>query len=161
MKQKATIFFYSRTKLLYLFVLNMALFTTTAILTYLIFPEYLPVTAIVAFICMLSAGISGFLLLFPRKLAIISDFGIKIDDCAVLDWQDISHAKEIITNPISKRKIIIFILKDGVSYPLNKMQHLCKKSKYSAFSIPLYAMEKEDYEKIKELISSYVKLEII
>ena len=54
--------------------------------------------------------------------------------------------------------IIVFKLKENVTYPLSFMQKLCTNSPYGAFSIPLYAMTKEDKERIEQEIEKYVKI---
>lgn len=100
---------------------------------------------------------SVFVLVFPQKLAVVTNKSIKIDHNEPLLWQDVEYAEELRTNSYSPRSIIRLIVKEDAKYNLTFMQVLCKKNLYTAFSIPLYAMTAEDVEKIRDLVKKHTK----
>lgn len=108
-------------------------------------------------LCLLALISSIFVLIFPQKLAVVTNKSIKIDHNEPLLWQDVEVAEELRTNSYSPRSIIRLIVRKDAKYNLTFMQTLCKNNLYSAFSIPLYAMTKEDVEKIRDLVKKYTK----
>ena len=108
-------------------------------------------------LCLLALISSIFVLWFPQKLAVITNKSIKLDHNEPLLWQDIEVAEEIKTNCYSPRAIIRLIVRKDAKYKLTFMQVLCKKNLYTPFSIPLYAMSKEDVEKIREIVKKHTK----
>lgn len=98
---------------------------------------------------------SIFVLVVPQKLAVITNKSIKLDHNEPLLWQDVEVAEEIRTNSYSPRSIIRLIVREDAKYNLTFMQILCKKNLYSPFSIPLYAMSKEDVEQIREIVKKH------
>ncbi|MBQ2885130.1 MAG: hypothetical protein IJE43_15450 [Alphaproteobacteria bacterium] len=107
--------------------------------------------------CLLALISSLYVLLFPQKLAVVTNKSIKIDHNEPLLWQDVEVAEELRTNSYSPRSIIRLIVRKDAKYNLTFMQKLCKNNLYTPFSIPLYAMTKEDVEKIRELVKKHTK----
>lgn len=85
-----------------------------------------------------------FVLIFPQKLAVVTNEGIKIDHNAFLKWSDVALAEEKYTGWLTRRPIIALHLVPGAEYRLTFMQHLCRHNVFTPFSIPLYAMVPED-----------------
>ncbi len=108
-------------------------------------------------LCLLALISSLYVLLFPQKLAVVTNKSIKIDHNEPLLWQDVEVAEELRTNSYSPRSIIRLIVRKDAKYNLTFMQKLCKNNLYTPFSIPLYAMTKEDVEKIRELVKKHTK----
>lgn len=150
-------FYYDKKQLYLLTIINITLLVTVVILSNTI-SNSLWWCSIVSVICLLSVSASLFVTLMPQRLASISEIGLKIDHNELLKWEDIATAEKIKPSRFSKRKIIVFKLKDNISYPLTFMQKISANSPYGAFSIPLYAMTKEDCEKIEQEIEKYVKI---
>lgn len=98
---------------------------------------------------------AAYVYFFPKKLAVLSEEGIEIDHNALLKWEDIQAAEERFVSTVSKRKIIILRLREGVKYPLTFMQYICRNSEFTEFSIPLYAMTFQDQEAIRLLVTEY------
>lgn len=96
-----------------------------------------------------------FVMIFPQKLAVVTSKQIKIDHNAPLMWHDVKLAEEKRSSCISRRPFIALHLKDGVSYPLTFMQKLCQNNIFTPFSLPLYAMRKEDADKLRKLVKKY------
>ena len=152
-----SIFYYDKRQLYFLTIANVFLLVTVVLLSNVI-TNSLWWCSIVSVICLLSVSASAFVTLLPQKLASISEIGIRIDHNELLKWEDIKTAEKIKPSRFSKRMIIVFKLKENVTYPLSFMQKLCTNSPYGAFSIPLYAMTKEDKERIEQEIEKYVKI---
>lgn len=93
-------------------------------------------------------------LLFPQKLAIVTDEEIKIDDNAPLKWKNIAEANEIFAGPGRRRRIIALRPVEGFKCRLTFMQRICRHLQFTAFSIPLYAMTGEDAEKIRAIVAA-------
>lgn len=88
-----------------------------------------------------------------HRLAVIDEEGIKIDHCALLKWQDIEKAEDSTARCLlRKRKILILHPKEGIDYRYNPLQKLCMRSDFTAFSFPLYAMSREDENRIREML---------
>ena len=89
----------------------------------------------------------------------VTPASIKIDLCAPLKWKDIKKARKIqVGHQCCRREIIVLEVKDLSKHRLNFMQKLIKNSEFSAFSIPLYAMEPRDAEAIESIVGNYVSL---
>ncbi len=114
---------------------------------------------IVMFLTLAAFASAVFVLIFPQTLAVITREGIKIDHNSPLKWQDITLAEEKYTSPLTRHAIIVLHVKPAKenSYCLTFMQRLCRHNVFTPFSIPLYAMEAKDAEKIRELIKKRVK----
>ena len=150
-------FYYNIKKLYFLTAFNVLLLFAVVFLGQYI-PHSLWLCSIVTVLCLISLSASAFVTIFPQRLASINKEGIIIDHNEMLMWKDIETAEKIKPSRFSTREIIIFKLKDNVSYSLSFMQKICEKSPYGAFSIPLYAMTKEDKEKIEQEIKKYIKI---
>lgn len=98
-----------------------------------------------------------FVLIYPQTLAVVNSKGIKIDHNEPLLWQDVATAEELRTNGYSYRSIIRLNLKKDAKYKLTFMQKLCQHNLYTPFSIPLYAMDEKDIEKIRKIVKKYTK----
>ena len=98
-----------------------------------------------------------FVLIFPQKLAVVTNEGIKIDHNAFLKWSDVALAEEKYTGWLTRRPIIALHLVPGAEYRLTFMQHLCRHNVFTPFSIPLYAMVPEDAAKIRTLVKRYAE----
>ena len=88
----------------------------------------------------------------PQRLAKIDDEGIVIDKNVKLKWSDIEKAERFKRISVFGRDFIRFKLKKSAGYRLRHMQKLSAMSKYGAFSIPLYAMTKDDAALIEKEI---------
>ena len=113
----------------------------------------------VMILTLLSLAGSLFVVISPLNLAIVTDETIKIDHNQPLRWEDIEIAREFRVNNIFKRSVIALHLKQGVEYKLTFMQKICKNHKFTAFSIPLYAMNSSEAEKIRKHIIKHCKYE--
>lgn len=102
---------------------------------------------------------SLFVYIFPPRLARIDSRSIQIDRAVPLLWCDVVRARLTYSSCLKLRQIIVFELKPRVVYPLTFMQKICKYSRFTPFSIPLYAMESGEQKAICDEISKYCKLE--
>lgn len=150
-------FYYNRKKLrnwaiFNLFMLLIVLPMSAGCLSWLFF------ISIVKVIVLLSALAAFYVYMCPQVLAEIDKKGIKIDHNALLKWEDIKKAQKIkVRGCCLGRDIIRFELKEKAIYPLTFMQKISKSSVYGAFSIPLYAMTKEDAESIEKEIDNHLQ----
>ena len=167
-KQKTTneIFHYDYRQLLILAMFNIVLTCTLFVLSKFIAQNNIITTAIqfymlvfVMVLTLLSLAGSLFVVISPLNLAIVTDETIKIDHNQPLRWEDIEIAKEFVVNCFFKRPVIVLQLKQGVEYKLTFMQKICKNHKFTAFSIPLYAMSNKEAEKIRKHIIKHCKYE--
>ena len=136
-----------------LIILLLALgFTATTL------PEICLITGI-KIVALISCLAAFYVYLKPQKLAQIDDEGIIIDHNAKLKWKDIESVEHFgkCHCCFCGRKFLRFKLKKGVQYPLTWMQRISSTSKYGAFSIPLYAMTKEDGQAIEKEIEKHLK----
>ena len=151
------VFYYNKNQLLLLSIFNgIMLFSVICISNF--FDSFLWWNAIVTVLCLASLAASLFVTLFPQKLAIVSKEGIKIDHNDLLKWSNIEVAEKIKPAKFSRRQIIVFKIKENCKYNRSLMQKISEKSPYGAFSIPLYAMNSKDKEKIEQEISKYIKI---
>lgn len=152
------VFYYSRCKLaLYLF-LNLVLLVLALFFSWVVFPEHAIVYYFAIVTCVLAVFAVAAVLIINYPLAVLTSDSIKIDLCQPLKWKDIKTAKKTQAGYNRwKRDIIIFEVKDISKYRLNFVQRLIKNSEYTAFSIPLYAMNADDAKAIEAKIFKYVK----
>jgi len=150
-------FYYNRKKLrnwaiASLFILLIALgFVATTL------PEIALITAI-KLVALASALVAFYVYMKPQKLAQIDNEGIIIDHNAKLKWKDIEALEKFEGRGLCGRSFIRFKLKSGKKYPLTFTQKLASGSKYGAFSIPLYAMTKDDAAAIEKEIKKHLKI---
>lgn len=156
-------FYYSRRKLGLYLLFNCGLLLLALLFTWMIFPDYTPVYRFAIAACTISAISALLALLIRHPLAVITPESIRIDFCQPLKWKDIAAARKItiakyyLGKREYKRNIIIFDVPDLSKYKLNFMQKLSKNSEFSAFSIPLYAMDDKEAGKIEKLIRRQIK----
>ncbi len=150
-------FYYDHEKLQKLVLLN-AILLSMVILIGNGCREYMWVTSVVAVLCLISFSASLYIVIFPQRLALIDDEGIKIDHNAKLKWDDISKAEHKKLKGCLHREIILIRVKDGVTYRRSFMQYFSKHSPYGEFSIPLYAMTEEDKKNITSEISKHIAI---
>lgn len=150
-------FHYSRRKLALYLVFNLVLLALALFFTWLIFPSYPLVYEFALAACVLSV-LSVMAVFFIRHpLAVVTSEAVRIDFCCPLYWKDVSAIKKIIVGrSFYKKTILVFEIRNLSSYPLNFMQRLIRKSEFSAFSIPLYAMEAKEAQAIETLLHSLV-----
>ncbi len=153
---KTDVFYYSRKKLVFYLLFNLGLLSLALFFTWVIFPQYEIIYSFALITCLLSVLAIIVAMIIRHPLAVITSSSIKIDFCAPLKWKDIKIAhKEI----FGHKELIIFDVKNLSKYKLNLMQKLIKNSKFSAFSIPLYAMDFRDAEAIERIIEQYVHID--
>lgn len=121
-------------------------------------PEYLGWISVAAVLCLISFSASLYVVIFPQRLALINEEGIKIDHNALLKWEDIDSAEQRRVSGCLKRDIIFITPKEGVIYRPSLMQRISRRSPYGAFSIPLYAMTADDREAITKALETYIKI---
>ena len=129
-------------------LLNSGLLTSTILLAYHMFVIVLSVLALLG---------SLFVVIFPQRLALLTNEGITIDHNETLKWKDIEIAKEVKANYLYPQPAIALLTKEGVEHKLTFMQIICKNNLFTSFSIPLYAMKKEDATKIQKIIKQKCK----
>lgn len=120
--------------------------------------EHMWFISVIAVLCLISFSASLYVVIFPQRLAQIDDEGIKIDHNAKLKWEDIDKAECKKVKGFLHREIIFLQVKEGVKYRRSLMQYFSKHSPYGEFSIPLYAMTKEDGNRIKDEMNKYIKI---
>lgn len=99
----------------------------------------------------------GYLCLLPHRAVVIDNQSIKIDHCRPLLWKDIKNFEEkVVRCGWQKRKVLVLNPKKNIKYHYNFLQkHNCG---FSAFSIPLYHILREDDERqIMELVAARVR----
>ncbi len=151
-------FYYSRKKLFALFIVSLIVLAVAACVARFLNMSS-GVTTVIVFCPILFVLVSYFLWMFPRRLAHIDNNSIQIDRAVPLMWKDVAKARKIVSNHLCKRNIIVFDLKPGKVYPLTLMQSFCQSTKFTAFSIPLYAMKKKDRDTICKEIAKHCKME--
>ena len=153
---KTDVFYYSRKKLAFYLLFNLGLLSLALFFTWVIFPQYEIIYSFALTTCVLSVLAIVIAMIIRHPLAVISSSSIKIDFCVPLKWKDIKLARKVIFGP---KELIILDVKDLSKYKLNFMQKLIKNSKFSAFSIPLYAMDFREAEAIEKIIEQYVRID--
>lgn len=156
---RTDVFYYSRRKLALYLLFNLGLLTLALFFTWVIFPQYGLVYSFAVGTCLLSVAAASAVIIIHHPLAVITPASIKIDLCAPLKWKDIKKARKIqVGHQCCRREIIVLEVKDLSKHRLNFMQKLIKNSEFSAFSIPLYAMEPRDAEAIESIVGNYVSI---
>jgi hypothetical protein len=95
---------------------------------------------------------------FKPTLAVVNAQGIKIDHNPFLHWQDIDHAEYRLSSSVLKRPFIALITKEGVTFNLTFMQRLCQHNRFTAFSLPLYAMTPQSAIALQEIVQKHTPL---
>lgn len=150
-------FYYSRKKLFELFIISL-LVLAAALYSVCFFELRVGVSFVILCFPALFALASLFVLVCPQRVAKIDKRAIQIDRAVPLLWRDVKSAKKTLSNRLCGRDIIVFDLKPRVIYPLTWMQEFCKSTRFTAFSIPLYAMSEKDQKAICKEIAKYCKL---
>ncbi len=157
-------FFYDRKKLILLTIFNILLvsfiwkMTECLIIKGLASSNLMIILLIVVMsLALLALGGSLFVSIHPQRLAFLNEQGITIDHNEELKWDEISVAKEV--NALLWHNAIALYTKDNVKHNLTFMQYMCRHNAFTPFSIPLYAMTKNDAKKIKKLIKQKCKYE--
>ena len=151
-----TEFYYDQKKLR-----NWAIISIILLLIALWFPatklyELIWVT-VVKLVVLVSALAAFYVFMNPQKLAQIDEEGIVIDHNAKLKWADVEKVERVKSRCCCGNDFLRFKLKKGAKYPLTLMQKMSEGYKFGAFSVPLYAMTKEDALRIEEEINKHVK----
>lgn len=90
-------------------------------------------------------------------VAVISEESIKIDHCHPLAWKDIAGAQYRTAHCCFKKlPIIVLYPRAKLQYKYNFLQKMIIDSDFTAFSIPLYDISKEDHEKVAKLLTQYL-----
>ena len=121
--------------------------------------EHMWFMSVIAVLCLISFSASLYVVIFPQRLAQIDDDGIKIDHNAKLKWEDIDKVEYKKVKGFLHREIIFLQVKEGVKYRRSLMQYFSKHSPYGEFSIPLYAMTKEDRMSIIEELRTHTQIQ--
>lgn len=158
MEEQFKFFYYSRSKIGKLLLFYLFLLVGTIVAGLLCYPQCFAVTVAAVFVCVCAVTATAFVFFIPQNLAVIDNRMIKIDHGYPLQWKNIVAAEEICTNSVCRRKIIVFRVKENFSCPLTFMQKMCKKSCFTPFSIPLYAMTESEQQRIREEIAAHTKL---
>ena len=150
-------FYYSRKKLLGLFVFSVLVLFGAVYSTYF-FKMSIGLAIVILSFPTMFVSATSYVLFWPQRLAHLDKRAIQIDQSVPLLWSDVVAARKTVSSCLCGRKIIVFDLKPRVFYPLTTMQDLCKKTRFTAFSIPLYAMTAKDQQKICKEIAKHCKL---
>lgn len=150
-------FYYDRKKLGWLLLFNLVGLVLLVVFGTYLFHPLMAFGFLVLLLWFIATLASAHVYFFPQKLAVINDREIKIDRNVPLKWDDISTAEEIAVGCFGRRKIIVFKTVKNFKCPLTIMQHICRTSRYTPFSIPLYAMTKTDADDIRSLIAAHTK----
>ncbi len=163
---KEEVFYYSRIQLVLLVLFYALISGIVYYMANCLYAKCLVDNAALSVVLILTMGLTlaalasaVFVMIFPQKLAVVTSKQIKIDHNVPLLWHDVKLAEEKYSSCISHRPFIALHLKDGVNYPLTFMQKLCKNNIFTPFSLPLYAMKKEDADKLRKLVKKYAHYE--
>lgn len=105
----------------------------------------------------LALGGAVLVMIFPPRVATVNSKTIKIDHNAPLFWKDVKLAEEKYSSPLSRRSIIVLHLRDDANYPLTFMQKLCRYNVFTPFSLPLYAIDAKDANRLRQLVQKHCK----
>lgn len=159
---KEEVFYYSRAQLILLALFYALISVVVYYLANCLYAKCLAASTALSIALILTMGLTlaalasaVFVMLFPQKLAVVTSKQIKIDHNAPLLWRDVKLAEEKYSSCISHRPFIALHLKEGVTYPLTFMQKLCQHNTFTPFSLPLYAMKKEDADKLRKLVKKH------
>lgn len=158
MKNSVRKFYYSRKKLGLYLLFNIILLALAVAFTLTIFPEYPGVYIFAIGSCILSVLSALFVFLVPLPLAVITPQSIKIDRGRPLDWTDIISVRKIrLGKGLFSKQILSIKTGKLEGYRMNLMQRIAAASKFGAFSIPLYAMNKADSQEIEKVIKERLR----
>lgn len=105
----------------------------------------------------LALGSAVLVMIFPPRVALVNSKTIKIDHNAPLFWKDVKLAEEKYSSSLSRRTIIVLHLRDDANYPLTFMQKLCRYNVFTPFSLPLYAIDEKDANRLRQLVQKHCK----
>ena len=151
-------FYYGKQQLRKLFIFSATIFCFALVGALIIGIQTFSGALLLCFTFLFVAA-SLFVYIFPPRLARIDSRSIQIDRAVPLLWCDVVRARLTYSSCFKLRRIIVFELKPRVVYPLTFMQKICKYSRFTPFSIPLYAMESGEQKAICDEISKYCKFE--
>lgn len=163
--EKEEVFYYSQKAL----VLLTLVYAAVAFLVYIIAntllrcgclekDSFLFVLLCITMILTVSAlGAAVLVMIFPPRVATVNSKTIKIDHNAPLFWKDVKLAEEKYSSSLSRRTIIVLHLRDDADYPLTFMQKLCRYNVFTPFSLPLYAIDKKDADRLRKLVQKHCK----
>lgn len=150
-------FYYSRRKLRHWFLISLLILlislSFSAVSSELVFLNSVVKLIALCFFCGML-----YVYVWPQRLAKIDDEGIIIDRNAKLKWSDIAKVEHFNAKCCCGRSFIRFKLKKNAQYRLRLMQKISATSKYGAFSIPLYAMTKQDATAIEKEITKHMSV---
>ncbi len=161
--ENAETFYYSQQALIALTLL----YAIIAILVYILanglercgclsfYPTLFISLCITVFLTLCALGSAVFVMIYPPKVAVVTNKSIKIDHNVPLLWEDVELAEEKYSCQLTRRPLIALHLKQGVTYPLTFMQKLCKHNVFTPFSIPLYALDEQTANRLRELVKHY------
>ena len=112
------------------------------------------VTMILTTLALCSAVI---VMIFPPRVATVNGKTIKIDHNAPLLWKDVKLAEEKYSSSLSRRPLIALHLREDANYPLTFMQKLCRYNVFTPFSLPLYAIDEKDANRLRQLVRKHCK----
>ncbi len=147
------VFYYDRRKLRLLLAFNLCMLALLIIFGQAIFYPLIPLGLLVILLWFVATLATAHVYFFPQKLILVTDEEIKIDRGAPLKWRNIREAEE----RIGRQRIIVLKPVEGYSCRLTFMQRICQYSRFTAFSIPLYAMTESDQEKIREIVAAHTR----
>lgn len=150
-------YFYSRRKLSLYLGFNLLLLFLAFSLAGWLFPDFWPYSQTVILLCLISVVSAAATLLWRRPLAVITSGSITIDFCQPLPWKSVTAArKETVGHLFYKKKILILETGNLENYRYNWIQKAIRNSRFTAFSIPLYAMDTAEARKIYKQILKFV-----
>ena len=150
-------FYYSRIKLSCYLLFNFGLLGLALFFSHVLFPDYVVLSDLVIALCAVSLTSVVIVLLLHKPLAVITAEAVTIDRCPPLKWKDIkSLHKKTVGKSFMAKEIITFEVKNLHRYKLNFIQRAIKNSEFTAFSIPLYAMDKKDAQAIERLLKKQI-----
>src|SRR5574344_884431 len=154
------IYYYSPKKLLHYLYFNLGLVLFSLVLFCINFPFYVLLSELAILGCLLSLSAALYVYIHPLPLATITEDYIQIDRCAPLRWVDVICVKKDNGKyHLCAKDVLTFAVENLDKYPLNFMQKICKNSRFTAFSIPLYAMDNDSAQEIEKQIAKYAKVD--
>lgn len=149
------LFYYDKRKLKRLLAFSLMVLAGLVVFGKYIFYPLIPAGLLAILLWFAFTLAAAHVCFFPQKMAVVTDEYIKIDNNVPLKWKNIALSEEIFAGPGQCRRILILRPQEGFQCRLNFMQHICRHLKFTAFSIPLYAMRDQDVEKIRTIIASH------
>lgn len=145
------VFYYDRRKLRLLLAFNLCMLALLIIFGQAVFYPLIPLGLLVILLWFVATLAAAHVYFFPQKLILVTDDEIKIDRGVPLKWRNVREAEEL----IGRQRIIVLKPVEGYRCRLTFMQRICQYSRFTAFSIPLYAMTESDQEKIREIVAAH------